>query len=181
MLSTKKETREVIQTFLSKPYPVTLYPAEEGGYVAEVEDLPGCLAQGETAAEAMEAIEQCRKAWIEVAAEDGIEIPPPRTDEELSGKFLLRVPKSLHRRLASRARRDDVSLNTEAVTLLASALENKDQQSETKELVAAMQALTAQVSAAEPQPQETPSRVSFFTGHSPGMSPFAIPELVRAA
>jgi antitoxin HicB len=58
--------------YLSLPYPITLYPAEEGGYVAEVRDLPGCLTQGETATEVLELIEDAKRGWLELALETGI-------------------------------------------------------------------------------------------------------------
>lgn len=128
--------------YASMAYPMTLYPSEEGGYVAEIEDLPGCLSQGETAEEAAAALEECKAAWIEAALASGIEIPPPRTDAEYSGRFVLRMPRSLHRRLAWRARQDGVSLNTEVATLLAAALESKDVRSE---ILAAMRAMVADV------------------------------------
>jgi predicted RNase H-like HicB family nuclease len=124
-----------LQFLLSRRYPVTLHPAEEGGYVAEVEDLPGCLAQGETIEEVAAAIDECRVAWIEAALADGLKVPPPKTDAAYSGRFLLRLPKSLHRRLAEHARQDGVSLNTETATLLAASLEARDQQHPMKALV----------------------------------------------
>jgi antitoxin HicB len=152
-MSTRKKTgSQEIQALLSRRYPVTFYPAEEGGYVAEIEDLPGCITQGETVDEAAAAIEECRVAWMETALANGMEVPPPRTEAEYSGRFLLRLPKSLHRRLAARARRDGVSLNTELATLLASALEVKEQQSRTKSIVRAM------LNARAPEPTAAPSR-----------------------
>ena len=53
--------------------------------------------------------------------EAGRPIPPPSVEpaEGCSGKWPLRAPKSLHRRLAERAKHEGVSLNTLAVTLLA--------------------------------------------------------------
>jgi len=53
--------------------------------------------------------------------EAGRPIPPPSVEpaEGYTGKWLLRAPKSLHRRLAERAKREGVSLNTLAITLLA--------------------------------------------------------------
>jgi len=42
--------------------------------------------------------------------------------EGYSGKWQLRGPKSLHRRLGERAKREGVSLNTLAVTLLSQGL-----------------------------------------------------------
>jgi predicted HicB family RNase H-like nuclease len=105
---------------------------------------------GESIDEAAAAIEACRTAWIETALADGIEVPPPRTEAEYSGRFLLRLPKSLHRRLAVRARRDGVSLNTELTALLASALEVKEQQSRTRAIVRAMLKAPAPAPAAPP-------------------------------
>ena len=40
----------------SMKYPVILYPAEEGGFVAEIISLPGCLARGETYQECLEEL-----------------------------------------------------------------------------------------------------------------------------
>ena len=135
---TSSEGLRDLRSLLSRRYPITLHPAEEGGYVAEIEDLPGCMAQGETVESATAAIEECRVAWIETALEDVLEIPPPRTDTAYSGRFLLRLPKSLHRRLAARARQDGVSLNTEAATLLAAALEARGQQLQVKSVASAL-------------------------------------------
>ncbi len=49
-------------------------------------------------------------------AEAGRPIPPPSM-ESYSGKWQFRAAKSLHRRLAERAKREGVRLNTLAVTL----------------------------------------------------------------
>lgn len=108
-----------IEYYLEANYPVTVYQAPEGGYVAEIEDLPGCMTEAETAEDALKRIEDARRAWIEVAYEDGLEIPLPRTDQEYSGKFLVRIPKGLHRRLAEQASAEGVSLNQYVETLLA--------------------------------------------------------------
>lgn len=48
-------------------YPVIIYPAEEGGVVAEIPALPGCLAQGETMEECLRELERVKSLWIEVA------------------------------------------------------------------------------------------------------------------
>jgi predicted RNase H-like HicB family nuclease len=79
---------------LNFQYPVTLYPESEGGYVAQIKDLPGCLTQGETLDEVIANINEARELWIETAYE--AEIPLPSTDDNYSGKLLLRMPKSLH-------------------------------------------------------------------------------------
>ncbi len=45
-------------------YPIAIYPCKEGGYVAEVPALKGCLAQGETMLACLEELEQVTKLWI---------------------------------------------------------------------------------------------------------------------
>lgn len=101
-----------IKYYMELPYRVVLFPAEEGGYVVEIPDLPGCISQGETMEEALMMILDAKTAWIETALEDGIEIPEPsRGTEDYSGKLNIRIPKSLHRNLTEKAKEDRVSLN----------------------------------------------------------------------
>jgi len=47
-------------------------------FVAEVPELPGCMAHGESKAMAMQNAEDAIELWLETAAEDGIAIPEPR-------------------------------------------------------------------------------------------------------
>ena len=108
-----------LEFYLGKRYPFVIYPADEGGYVAEIEELPGCLTQGETLSEVEERIEDARKGWIEVAYKEGMEIPLPRTEETYSGKFVVRLPTYLHRRLAEQATREGISLNQYVLALLS--------------------------------------------------------------
>ena len=56
---------------------------------------------------------------METTYEDGQEIPLPRTEETYSGKFVVRIPKYLHRRLAERAAKEEVSLNQYVEALLS--------------------------------------------------------------
>ncbi len=64
-------------------------------------------------------INEARQLWIETAYEAGDDIPLPSTDETYSGKLLLRMPKSLHRRLAEEAEGENVSLNQYIVSVLS--------------------------------------------------------------
>lgn len=105
--------------YMRVPYKEVIEPADEGGYVAYLPDLPGCITQGETKEEAISMLDDAKRAWIECALEAGDEIPVPEKDEDFSGKFNLRLPKSMHRRLSVLARREGVSLNQMAVSLLA--------------------------------------------------------------
>jgi predicted RNase H-like HicB family nuclease len=49
-----------------------------GGYLATVPALPGCMADGETRAEALERIEDAMLTWAFAAKEMGRKIPAPR-------------------------------------------------------------------------------------------------------
>ena len=85
---------------------------------------PIALSDGETIEEAIANGEAAKRCWIATMKEAGRPIPAPSVEpaESYSGKWQLRAPKSLHRRLAERAKREGVSLNTLAVTLLAEGL-----------------------------------------------------------
>lgn len=65
-------------------YPITLWPDPDGGFTAEIKDLPGCNTQGETAEEAVELIQDAAKLWIEAAHETGKIIPLPSEPLQLN-------------------------------------------------------------------------------------------------
>ncbi|MDO7788204.1 type II toxin-antitoxin system HicB family antitoxin [Desulforamulus aquiferis] len=118
-----KDIIKDIEYYLALPYRIMLYPAEEGGFVVEIPELPGCISQGETREDALVMIEDAKIAWLQVALELGRDIPEPAEEEEsFSGKFVLRLPKSLHRDLAKKAKEENVSLNQLATYLLSTAM-----------------------------------------------------------
>ena len=59
------------------------------------------------------------KGWIEAKLENGFPVPDPVDDSQYSGKFVLRLPKSLHVRLALEAEQEGVSLNQYALYRLS--------------------------------------------------------------
>lgn len=124
-----KTERKPLEYYLNLRYPVTLEAAPEGGYFVQIEDLPGCYSQGETAEEAMEMIEEARKLWLETAYEDGLDISEPRSEQKYSGKFFIRAPKSLHRELVRLAAKEGVSLNQFLVATLSKAVGAMEAQS----------------------------------------------------
>jgi antitoxin HicB len=115
-----------IQAYLDLPYAIELVfdRAEDGaeGWVAEVEELPGCISQGATPEDAVSRIRDAMEGWISVALEDGIEVPRPRALGRYSGKFVVRVPQTLHADLVRSAEREGVSLNQFVSTTLARSL-----------------------------------------------------------
>lgn len=93
--------------------------SDEGGFVASYPDLPGCITCGETEEEALKNVLDAKKAWLEAALEENIEIPEPDSLEAYSGQFKLRLPRSLHRALAEHSQREGISMNQYCVYLLA--------------------------------------------------------------
>lgn len=114
-----------IDYYMKLPYKIIIKPSVEGGYVAFIPELEGCITQAETLHELAEMIEDAKLCWLESALEDGVVIPEPTDDEEYSGKFNLRIPKSLHKDLATKAKDENVSLNQMATYLLAKGLNTK--------------------------------------------------------
>jgi len=60
-------------------YEVIIYWSDEDkAFIAEVPELPGCMADGPTKAKALRAVELVEKEWIETAKELGRPIPQPK-------------------------------------------------------------------------------------------------------
>ena len=101
-----------LDDYLNLPYTITLRRDDEGDWVARVDELKGCTAHGQTDVEALAQLEEAKRDWIQAALEDRIQIPLPEAEEELpSGKWVQRVPRSLHRDLRRLAKTDGVSFN----------------------------------------------------------------------
>jgi antitoxin HicB len=117
---------ESIEERLRLPYHVVLVRDEDGdgeiGYVASVQELPGCMSQSDTPDEAVQSIQDAMYGWIKVALEDGKTIPEPDKPLQYSGKFLVRAPKSLHALLMQRADDEGVSFNQYVVGALAGTI-----------------------------------------------------------
>lgn len=112
-------TRRPLADYLALAYPFQVIADPERGFLVRFPDLPGCFTQVDHVDEIGPMAEEIRTLWIETEYERGADIPLPTYPEEHSGKFNLRLPRSLHRQLADAAERDGVSLNQYAVMLLA--------------------------------------------------------------
>jgi predicted RNase H-like HicB family nuclease len=111
--------RRPLADYLAMEYPLRVIADPGGGYVIEFPDLPGCMTQIENLDEVGPMATEIRELWIETEYDLGRDIPLPTYPEEYSGKFNLRLPRSLHRHLAEAAESDGVSLNQYVVMLLA--------------------------------------------------------------
>lgn len=104
-------------------YPIKVFYSEEDeGYIVTVPDLPGCSAFGKTEEMAVKESKDAISAWIQAQRASGRPVPKPSTPARYSGKFLLRMPVSLHQNLAEKAEVEGVSLNQFMEYLLAHGL-----------------------------------------------------------
>ncbi len=98
---------------------VVKWSDEDGGFIATVPELEGLSAFGETHDDAVKELMFAAEAYMLTLRESGQEIPTPEKIVPYSGQLRLRLPKSLHGKLAAEAESDGVSLNTYLVSLLA--------------------------------------------------------------
>jgi len=86
------------------------------------------MADGETESEAVENGRDAFSAVVSALTDMGRDIPTPSFSPDeaaapgASGKFVARVPKSIHAKLTTRAKAEGVSLNTLVLTLIAEGL-----------------------------------------------------------
>ena len=108
---------------MAEPFPyriVIRWSDEDSSYIAEVPELPGCMADGPTPEAAIKGAKKALRLWLEVAKKEKREIPRPIDKRRYSGKFLVRVPPDLHRELDFEAKTQKVSLNRLVALKLAS-------------------------------------------------------------
>jgi len=129
-----------LEYFMTLPYRIEIQPIPEekgGGYEASIPQLGrySVRADGETIEEALDGLKAIKEERLAEYLEEGLVIPEPEPDDgEYSGKFLVRIPKTLHRELSQRAKQNDVSLNQLITFLLSSGLALEEHHSALQEL-----------------------------------------------
>lgn len=106
-------------------YPCTirhLSADEGGGYLISFPDLPGCMSDGETMAEAKKHAADAVAGYLSSCRKHHDPVPEPGSGGLVSGKFLVRLPKSLHVALAERAKVEGVSMNLMFTAIVAEGL-----------------------------------------------------------
>jgi antitoxin HicB len=116
---------ERLDALVAQPWSRVLVADEDGRFVASVPELEGCFADGDTPQDALNALDEVLRDWLEIALEEETSLPEPRRLDhaEPSGRFSVRVPRSLHRRLTETAEHEGSSLNQLVNILLTRALE----------------------------------------------------------
>ena len=111
---------KTLNEYIALPYKMEIVEdKEEGGFVVSFPDLPGCITCGETVESAVSNAMDAKKAWLEAALEERIDIHEPGSIDDYSGQFKLRIPKSLHRLLAEHSKKEGISMNQYCLYLLS--------------------------------------------------------------
>jgi predicted RNase H-like HicB family nuclease len=116
-----------ISYYLSLPYKTILeFEHEDKSWVAYCPELGRgtCYAIGESKSEALELLEETKKTIFEYAIEEGKKIPEPVSDDDElpSGNFILRLPRTTHKKLKAEAENEGVSLNQYVLSVLSEHL-----------------------------------------------------------
>ncbi len=108
------------------PFQITeLSEDDGGGFLVTFPDLPGCMSDGDTIEEARQNASEALGDWLAAREKLGKPIPlpsPPIATHEYSGKYVQRLPKSVHAQLANRADREGISLNQLAAAYITAGL-----------------------------------------------------------
>ena len=113
-------TTKNVEYYMQLPYAMEIceIPKKEGGGIfISIPMLKGCMSDGECISEAYENIKDAQREWITSMLERNMPIPEP--DDDYSGKFVVRIPKALHKLLVNQSKREGISLNQYVANSLA--------------------------------------------------------------
>lgn len=117
------KNKKNISYYMNLNYKVeVLEDKDEGGYVVSCPELPGCISQGESISDAMRKLKEAKELWFESMIDRKREIFEPKNEEEYSGQFKLRLPKSLHKKLAEKSINEGISMNQYCLYLITNSL-----------------------------------------------------------
>ena len=120
--------------YMKLPYTIELVPISEsegGGVIAQLPQVSrfAITGHGETSEEAIAELEEVKRERFAWYLKKNIAIPEPEPEkEEYSGRFIVRLPKILHRQLVEGAKQNQTSLNQYVTYLLASNFHLERQQ-----------------------------------------------------
>jgi antitoxin HicB len=109
------------------PFEIRALSSEDGGgYLISFPDFSECISDGETPEEAIRNGLDALAETIAALESMNLPVPDPGSGGSYSGKFVQRVPRSLHARLAMRAKQEGVSMNALVTSLLAEGLARQE-------------------------------------------------------
>ncbi|TYS17103.1 toxin-antitoxin system HicB family antitoxin [Rossellomorea vietnamensis] len=124
-------TTKDLNYYLSLDYSIVINKVKEDDheyYFGKIAELEGCHTDADTVDELMEELEEVKEEYLKIKLEHNDTIPEP--NEMPSGKIVLRMPKTLHWRLAGEAAQEGVSLNQYMIYKLSRSLDSKDNEYE---------------------------------------------------
>jgi predicted RNase H-like HicB family nuclease len=130
---------------MSKYSSKVFWSDEDDAYIAICPEFSDLSAFGDTAEQALAEINIVVDAAIEIYQQEGWPLPEPKILSEHSGQFRVRMPKSLHAKLAAQAEDEGVSLNTLVVTFLSEAVGMSKTRSLVREIVESLLSDTRQM------------------------------------
>ena len=98
---------------------------EGGGFLISYADFSECISDGETLEQALKNGRDALKATIAALKAKQLPVPAANRGGNASGKFVARVPKTVHAQLTTRAKAEGVSLNALVLTFIAHGLGRK--------------------------------------------------------
>lgn len=110
-------------------YPFEIRPLsdeEGGGFLISFTDFSECISGGETIEEAIQNGLDALQETIAALTSMNLPVPEPGSGGNYSGKFIQRVPKSIHARLVVRAKQEGVSMNSLVTSILAESLGKRE-------------------------------------------------------
>lgn len=99
-----------------------IWSEEDEAYVATCPEVPGVTALDARAEIALAEVRAALALALETYKSEGWDLPTPGKVSAHSGQFRLRIPRTLHERLAQQADDEGVSLNTLATALIAEGM-----------------------------------------------------------
>lgn len=101
---------------------------EDRCYVGTCPGLMSGGVHGGTESKVFKELCQAVDEWIKIYEKDGEALPPATAGREYSGKFVLRVSKALHKKIAIEAMRAGRSLNSYCAALLEGSPQRAERQ-----------------------------------------------------
>lgn len=110
-------------------YPFEIRPLSDedgGGFLISFTDFSECISDGETIEEAIQNGMDALQETIAALESLNLPVPEPGSGGSYSGKFIQRVPRSIHARLVMRAKQEGVSMNSLVTSILAESLGRRE-------------------------------------------------------
>lgn len=109
-----KNSKKIIEHYMSLPWTYTIETAKENGkyfYIVRVNELPGICTDASTITEAMRLIKEAMVAAFQLYLENNEEIPEPINENQYKGNIAYRTTRKRHYGIAKEAQRRKASLS----------------------------------------------------------------------